>query len=78
MNNPGVVAASADSQVAGGSHHLRYQGGSLGHLGWVRRSLTKRLRWRAIRGYLKAGYPKDKVAYWTGMRSLVQLRSPLE
>ncbi|GAA6751872.1 recombinase XerD [Thermus antranikianii] len=37
----------------------------------ARASFAKRLRWRAIRNYLKAGYPKDKVAYWTGMRSLL-------
>ncbi|WP_114313623.1 site-specific integrase [Thermus caldifontis] len=38
--------------------------------GKARNSLSKRLRWRAIRRYLQAGYPRDKVAYWTGMRSL--------
>ncbi len=32
-----------------------------------------RLRWRAIRNLLKAGHPREKVAYWTGMRSLAIL-----
>jgi integrase len=32
---------------------------------------VRRLRWRAIRNYLAQGHPKEKVAYWTGMRSLV-------
>jgi integrase len=36
-----------------------------------RTDLAHRLRWRAIRNYLKAGYPREKVAYWTGMRSLM-------
>ncbi len=39
--------------------------------GKSRTDLAHRLRWRAIRGYLKAGYPREKVAYWTGMRSLM-------
>lgn len=43
--------------------------------GKSRNALVGRLRWRAIRNFLKAGYPRDKVAYWTGMRSLVFLRS---
>ena len=29
------------------------------------------LRWRAIRRFLKEGHPREKVAYWTGMKSLV-------
>nr|WP_243095663.1 recombinase XerD [Thermus thalpophilus] len=33
--------------------------------------LLHRLRWRAIRNFLKQGHPKEKVAYWTGMRSLL-------
>lgn len=36
-----------------------------------RTDLAHRLRWRAIRGYLKAGHPREKVAYWTGMRTLM-------
>lgn len=52
-------------------HELAELAGYREEGGKLRRSLTKRLRWRAIRGYLKAGYPKDKVAYWTGMKSLL-------
>ncbi|MEZ0348511.1 MAG: recombinase XerD [Thermus sp.] len=37
----------------------------------AREEILHRLRWRAIRNYLKAGHPKEKVAYWTGMRSLL-------
>ncbi|BDG17721.1 recombinase XerD (plasmid) [Thermus brockianus] len=37
----------------------------------ARGDLLHRLRWRAIRNYLQAGHPKEKVAYWTGMRSLL-------
>ena len=40
----------------------------------ARQTFSKRLRWRAIRRLLGAGYPKEKVAYWTGMRSLLQWR----
>lgn len=39
--------------------------------GKARNSLANRLRWRAIRNYLRAGYPKEKVAQWTGMQSLL-------
>ncbi|MDW8358798.1 recombinase XerD [Thermus sp.] len=40
--------------------------------------LLHRLRWRGVRKYLQAGYPKEKVAYWTGMRSLVWVREGLD
>lgn len=33
--------------------------------------LVLSLRWRAIRRFLQEGHPKEKVAYWTGMKSLV-------
>ncbi|MCS6868080.1 site-specific integrase [Thermus sp.] len=46
--------------------------------GRARTDLVHRLRWRAIRRYLGEGYPKEKVAYWTGMRSLVWVREGLE
>lgn len=36
-----------------------------------RADLALPLRWRAIRRFLKEGHPREKVAYWTGMKSLV-------
>jgi integrase/recombinase XerD len=36
-----------------------------------RADLVLALRWRAIRRFLKEGHPREKVAYWTGMKSLV-------
>jgi len=35
-----------------------------------RADLVLALRWRAIRRSLKEGHPREKVAYWTGMKSL--------
>jgi integrase/recombinase XerD len=35
-----------------------------------RADLVLALRWRAIRRFLKEGHPREKVAYWTGMKSL--------
>lgn len=39
--------------------------------GQSRADPVRRLRWRAVRNYLSQGHSKEKVAYWTGMRSLV-------
>jgi hypothetical protein len=35
-----------------------------------RADLVLALRWRAIHPFLKEGHPREKVAYWTGMKSL--------
>ena len=36
-----------------------------------RADLALPLRWRAIRRFLQEGQPREKVAYWPGMKSLV-------
>ncbi len=36
----------------------------------ARQSLVLRLRWRAVRHYLRAGHPREKVAQWVGLRTL--------